>query len=342
VAIFLILHLAEGSLGQVLREFRALYSGVGGVDRFGPWVLLKTVIQQSPLVLLLAALPFFLLRRDSFRGWIRNAWINGFAEVLFLASVLLGILLNPVPFPYNSLPLVGIGLAIGLPPFLCWLEDQAPHSPGHAIGNGAILFALCLPWTVQIERLLEADNGRQVELMNLAERFTGPKDRVFDAAGLVPGRDSLQPTWFVHLGNARALQTDPARKVETLVRANPPAVLIPTYRMSYLDTEAQTFFRGHYLPLAEDFWVLGKSQPAPGGEWECLLSGRYWVAVEKGGASIDGQPAQTGPRDFLKGMHVLAAPAGSGATILWLGPNLAAPSSAGSGSPGVFPIPIQM
>ena len=342
LGLFLVLHLAEGSLGQVLREFRALYSGVGGADRFGPWALFKTVIQQSPMVLLLAALPGFLLDKDTFRGWIRNAWTNGFAELLFMASVFLGVLLNPVPFPYNSLPLVGVALAVGLPPFLRWLGDQAPRSPGYAIGHGAILFALCLPWTIQIARLLEMDNGRQVQLMDLAERFTGPQDRVFDAAGLVPGRDSIHPTWFIHLGNARAIHEDPARKIETLVRANPPAVLIPTYRMSYLDSEAQAFLQEHYLPLAEDFWVLGNSLPTPGGDWECLLPGRYWVAVEKGGVSIDGQPAQTGAHDFLKGIHLIAVPAGSGATILWLGPNLMVPPSAGKGSPGVFPIPIQM
>ncbi|HXC16178.1 MAG TPA: hypothetical protein VNV60_01920 [Holophagaceae bacterium] len=342
LVLFVTLHLAEGSLGQVLREFRALYSGVGGAERFGPWALFKTVIQQSPLVLLFGALPFLLLGRDSLRGWIRNAWTNGVAELIFMGSVLLGVLLNPVPFPYNSLPLAGIALATGLPAFLRWLEDQAPRSPGWAIGHGAILFALCLPWTVQFARLLEMDNGRQVELMNLAERFTGPGDRVFDAAGLVPGRDSLQPTWFVHLGNAQALQSDPARKIETLVRANPPAVLIPTYRMSYLDADAQSFLEGHYFPLAEDFWVLGKSQPAPGGEWECLLSGHYWVGVGQGGASIDGQPMETGAHDFVKGSHSISAPAGSGATILWLGPNLSAPPSLGKGSPGVFPIPIQM
>ena len=345
VALFLLLHLSKGSLGQILGEYRSFFSGVVHADRFGPWPLFKTVIQQSPFVLALGMFPAFLFRRGRIQDLFREAWSNGMAELVFMGSVFFGILINPTPFPYNALPFMAVALAVGLPSFLDWLEQQPPRTPGHAIGYGMLFCTLCLPWTFQIGRLLTADNGRQVELMNLAERFTSPEDRVFDAAGLVPGRGSIEPTWYITFGNAPVFLADPARRYETLFRAHPPAVLIPTYRMSYLDAEAQTFLKGHYVALAGDFWVLGGRCSGPGNTWECLLGGRYWITMEApdgSGPMVDGQPVQAGPHSFTKGMHTVSTPPGTRAVLFWLGPNLAAPPRIGEGTPGVFPIPIQM
>lgn len=345
ISLFVLLHLAKGSLGKVLAEYRYFLVTAVHMDRFAPWALFRTIIQQSPFVIGLAILPAFLIRRDRLKTLMVNAWSNGVAELIFMGSVLFGVLLNPTPFPYNSLPFTAVALAVGLPPFLLWLEEQAPGNPGYAIGISLLLCTLCLPWTIQIQRLLEADNDRQVELMSLAEHFTSPGDRVFDAAGLVPGRESIQPTWYVTLGNAPHLRTDPARRYETLFRAHTPAVLIPTYRMGYLDADTQAFLKGHYVPLAEDFWVLGGVYPGPGGSWECLLQGRYWVSMPAADGSsllIDGVPVQLGAHEFPKGIHAVSTPPGARAIIFWLGPKLSEPPLVGAGRPGVFPIPIQM
>ena len=343
VALFILLHLGKGTLGQILHEYRSFFGGVVHVDRFAPWPLLKAIVRQSPFSLVLAILPFLMRRKDS--GRLSDVWSNGIAELVFMGAVLFGLLLNPTPFPYNALPFTATALAVGLPPFLAWLEEQAPRTAGHAIGKGLIFCTLFLPWTIQVVHLLEADNDRQIELMNLAEKFTSPEDRVFDAAGLVPGRGSIQPTWYITFGNAPLFAEDPNRRYETLFRAHPPAVLIPTYRFNYLDAETQAFLKAHYTPLAGDFWVLGGSYAGDGNSWDCLLSGRYWVAADSNGGPgplLDGQPVQYGAHVFSRGVHTVSAPSGTHVVVMWLGPTLSSPPSIREGTPGVFPIPIQM
>ena len=345
IALFILLHLSKGTLGQVLKEYQSFLAGVVHTDRFAPWALLRAVTQQSPFILVLAILPILTLRKDRVRDHLKNAWSNGVAELVFIGSIFFGLLINPTPFPYNALPFTAVALAVGLPPFLQWLEQQSPRTPGYAIGHGLLVCTLGVPWTIQIGHLLEMDNDRQVELMNLAERFTSPEDRVFDAAGLVPGRGSIQPTWYITFGNAPLFLEDPDRQYESLFRAHPPAVLIPTYRFSYLDAGTQAFLKTHYTPLAGDFWVLGGIYAGAENSWDCILSGRYWVVVDpQGGSSpmVDGQPVQAGVRTFSQGAHAVSTSPGSHVAIFWLGPNLAAPPHIREGAPGVFPIPIQM
>ncbi|HUM00902.1 MAG TPA: hypothetical protein VL084_01365, partial [Thermoanaerobaculia bacterium] len=249
----------------------------------------------------------------------------------------IGILfLNPTPFPYNLLlvvPPAVIASSAALREKLLGLGESRRHRALFA----ALVAVQLVPFGIRVKSLLEAGNGRQQELMGLAERLTDPKrDRVFDLAGLVPTRRGISYTWFVNLTNFRWFQKDPA------LAENPAAVVIPNYRVGYLSKEQQEFLKKNYRALASDFLVLGAELPPGGGTWLCRHPGRYALGAEGSHASfhVDGAPLEAGVFAFAAGPHHVEAEGGSAPFLFWVGPPSPQPVRIGPGDLNrLFPVP---
>jgi hypothetical protein len=69
--------------------------------------------------------------------------------------------------------------------------------------------------------------------------------------------------------------------VADMLAAKPAAVIMPNYRTDWLRKEDHEFIREHYVPLADDFWVLGKMLPAGGGSFEIIHPGRYQITPKE-------------------------------------------------------------
>jgi hypothetical protein len=262
-----------------------------------------------------------------------DLWTCGHAEALLLLVAFAAFLVNPTPFPYNLLLLV---------PFLyllvvrVLLSQPALLAPGRGAWPwiiGAIVFTHLFPFAHHTRRHLALDNARQVQVMTTAEALTDPeRDRVYDATGLVVSRRSIHRWWYLHSLSARSYGTAEFPRLATMLTRQPAAVLIKSYRTDWLPAFDQSFIDAHYVPLADDLWVLGTAI-AQDRSWECLHGGRYELKV----APAPGAPA---PRvlvngtQMLPGVHRLARAKydlgitdGGRAAIVWIGPRLAtAPS----------------
>ena len=112
-----------------------------------------------------------------------------------------------------------------------------------------------------------------------------------------------------------------------LLARNPPAVIIPTYRWEWLPAEDMDYVRAHYVPLAEDFWVLGQRVAGAGGRLDILHGGRYLVCGQAAGAHapmpgalLDGHPVTGEVVRLEAGIHQLTCPADTPAIAVWVGP----------------------
>ncbi len=324
----------------VFPVFSSSLEVVRTTNRFSPWPTLERLPVQTPLLFVAAlgalGLAVWLFVR---KGWGDEKTRTSYATAALLAGSIGVLLVNPTPFPYNLLLVVtpaAIAASAALREKLLALWEGGRHR-----GLFAVLVAVQLAaFGFQAKTLLEAGNGRQQELMGLAERLTDPKrDTVFDLAGLVPTRRSISYTWFVNLTNFRSFQKDPA------LTENPAPVVIPNYRVGYLSKDQQEFLARNYRALANDFLVLGADLPPGGGTWLCRHPGRYALGAEgsRGAFRVDGVLLDAGVFAFAAGMHRLEADSGSAPFTFWVGPPSPEPVRIGPAdmnqlfpNPGVF------
>lgn len=320
---------ATGTLGSFLNGFRTSVGHSENPDRFAPWTTLGRLPAQMPLVTAMAAgllvstgLRIRTLRRAAL------TWEGPLPETALLLGTLAILLINPVPYPYNLVLLVPFAFLAAFQwiPLLGRLLE-ADGMP--SLAGAVLVFTHLVPFAVQTARHLDFTNDRQEQLMDLAEALTDPaKDRVYDGAGLVATRESIHYQWFLHSLVMPKIASGQLPPVRDMIAANPPSVILASYRTDWLSAEDQTYITQHYVPLADDFYVLGASLPEGGGVFECLHPGRYQIALQAQGAGpvalpqVDGRPAD-GPVELTAGPHRITVPSGSKAAVVWLGPRLA-------------------
>ena len=341
VSMLLLLHLWFGSAGVMVRTYFAFFQGVSDVKRTMPKALVTVLLLQTPLLA-----GFLLWRAGDFvararRTHLSDPWRSGAAQWIWMGSVVLGTLANPVAFPYNSLSIVAVGWVLTMRPSLDFFFRVTRSRRRRSIGWSLLILGLGLPWALQLLTLLGWTNHRQLQLMKAAAALTDPAtDRVFDAAGLVPGREAVAPTWFIHLMNAPLLRKEGPNSLYSRFVAHPPAVLIPSYRWNYLGRPTLEFIRDNYLPLAPDLWVPGAQLHDGDGSWTCILAGRYWVSgAESGSLQCDGVSVPQGTAEFSRGDHTCAVPTGTQVKLTWIGPGLVSPLELGRALDPLFPSP---
>jgi hypothetical protein len=172
---------------------------------------------------------------------------------------------------------------------------------------------------------------------------------------MVLTRPSIDFHWYLHSLNIQSFLNGSGPHVRDLLTARPAAVLLRSYRTTWLSSEDDDFIREHYVALADDFLVLGKILPSGGGEFQITRAGRYRVAPledsEIGGAQLpngmpgkeslvqarreaglDGNQLSGEVVELSVGKHRLETAPGWQPTVVWVGPRLERPPRLGLGA----------
>ncbi len=335
-----------GSWPAFWRDQTGFLHGAGTVMRFSPMATINKAVTQIPLLLAAVIIPtgMYLYRMSRPRDRV-ELYAGPLPEVLLFLWCLALLLVNPNPFPYNLLTVVATAF-LAASALVGPLLEEMPWRPGLLpVAAGLLLFVQGVPLFLNSIRLWESDNTRQVQLMEAAENLTDPaRDRVYDSAGLVPTRKSIGYMWFMNIANVDAYKNGTLTPFMTTFRANPPAVVIPTYRFSYMDAADLKEIERDYIALAPDLWVAGHVFAQSDESWVCKVPGRYRFKIlsEAEGLEpmLDGSPLPSGPIQLSEGPHAWHSGKGAQTIAVRVGPFLDDPPRLeGEPVPGVFPIP---
>ena len=357
---------AVGAFGMLL-AFRLIYGAYGatelldvhrnnfqfvsnvatGSNRFGPGIALGRLPGQTPLLLTLVASALVAVAVDlRRRGKPALAWDGSLPEALLLAATFAALLVNPTPFPYNLLHLVPYAFLFAFrhaSVIYGQIRDNRALLP---LVGSVLVFVHLVPFCVATRRHWDRPSSRQMCLMRLAEDLTdAAKDPVFDGIGMVLTRPTMDPRSFLHSLNIQSFVKGPGPRVREMLAARPATVIIPSYRTDWLPKEDHDFIRKRYVPVADDFWVLGQVLPAGGGVFEVVHPGRYRIsslqasdlAEDRLGASgrslassdegsftatLDGVPVSSRPVELTVGTHRIESKPDCQAAVVWVGPKL--------------------
>jgi hypothetical protein len=351
IAMLLLLRLLYGACGatgllQGRQQGLQFVSGVAASqDHFGPGMALKRLLYETPLLLALVVSALVALGIE-LRRQGRNAltWSGSLPEALLFLGALGALLANPTPFPYNLLNLVPFAFLFAFRHASGLWKATRDSSVLLAMSVGVLIVVHFAPFGIFTSRNFDRPNSRQACLMTLAEDLTDSvKDPVFDGIGMVPTRSS-DPRALLHSLSFRSLITGPGPQIRDMLAERPAVVVIPNYRTDWLPEEDHAFIRRRYVPLADDFWVLGNVLPAGGGAFEVVHAGRYRVSSLQdselsirclnGSApspaplpshaqfagTLDGVPVSNQPVELAVGTHQFEGPADSQAAVVWVGP----------------------
>lgn len=322
----------SGTWGVFVAGFQGGLGATEGGARFGPWITLGRLLDQTPLLLgasmgALIALGLQMSREG------RNAltWEGSWPEAFLLFGALFILLINPTPFPYNLVNLVPFAFLLSFR-FACplLLKAELPVS-GWALLLAVLAFTHAMPFVKATWRHGDWPNSRQELLMRTAEAMTDPKqDRVYDAIGMVPMRQSIGYHWYLHSLNIQAFYRGERPSLARMLTDHPPSALIASYRTDWLPESDHQFIASRYVPLADDFWVLGQVLPVGGGTYTVVHPGRYRIlGIEKGqgvgplkSVNLDGKTPATNPVFLGLGPHQVSTPPNIQPVVVWVGPNL--------------------
>jgi len=358
LGMFLAVRLLFGAMGlwnaYLAGSPLASWTAFGG-EPFERWEIAGRLAGQTPLLLALLAAAWAAVVVDlRHRGRTAFSWENPMPEALLFLSALVVLVLNPKP--HNLLILVPFAYLFTYRYVLAVWKELWAFPFARPLIFTLLLFAHFIPFLVATRRHLDWPNHRQESLTRWAEELTNPAtDPVFDGIGMVPTRRSIDFHWLIR--DATKETTPPWRDK---LAARPAAVIIRSYRTSWLPEEDHEFIRGRYVSLADDFWVLGKTLPAGGGEFEIHHPGRYHVAPREV-SNLDGtyerglqgllrgankavvEPEFVATLDGIKltnrttveltvGTHRLETTADCKPTVVWAGPRLKQAPRIGEGS----------
>lgn len=296
---------------------------------FYPFETLSRLLYQTPLVVAVATAALItatIVVLQSPNAMFRDRdWVP---EATLVSISLVVLFINPTPFPYNLVCVV---------PFAYLLAYRLLRQtlPAVSANRTLILIAVCivgfthvLPFIHATQRHLAFTNWRQMKLADTAEAMTdAATDPVYDAAGLVLTRHSIGQVWYLHSLNVARFY-DSKTSVTAMLATNPAAVLMPNYRFDWLPKSDWEFIRENYLPLADDFWVLGTRLPPGGGDIRTLRSGRYQIESvddQRGlrpELTLDGTRLTSKTVTLTAGAHNVKATDHAPVIVVWLGPRL--------------------
>jgi len=354
LGMFVLFRVAYGAAGLwelYLSNFRRVAMDATGDNRFAPWSTLARLLTQTPLLLalLFTALicVFADLRR---RGRAALNWDNTLPEAALFLVALAALLINPTPFPYNLLNLVPFA-------YLLCFRFAAKHwnelwdtKAVRPLLVTLLIFAHFVPFVIATRRHSDWPNFRQERLIQMAESLTDPvKDPVYDGIGMVPTRRSIHFQWLLHSLNLASYGTESVPHVRDMLASQPAAVIIPSYRTDWLPDADHEYIRAHYVPLGDDFWVLGTKLPRGGGIFEIVHPGRYQIsqfkqsnilgtypeglgeamkaaATKKEEAlfvgTLDGVAVSNRPVELIVGTHRVESARDDEVAVVWVGPKL--------------------
>jgi hypothetical protein len=337
----LLVYSSLGLLDEFLGNTVALGQSRQSSARFLPFDTLSRLLFQTPLLIAVATAALLISALAAMRMPKALLDQGSFMPEALLFTIALGALfINPTPFPYNLVTVVPFAFLLAyrlvrqtLP---LWTADRSLL----VLAVSIFAFSHLTPFLHATLRHLNWNNWRQMKLIAAAEAMTDPaNDPVYDAAGLVLTRPSIDRSWYLHSLNMRQLHQSQESPVAAMLERNPAAVLMPNYRFDWLLEADWQFIRAHYLPLADDFWLLGTQLPPGGGEFRTLRSGRYQIlaAADTGQESlreliVDDRPLSSDIVNLLAGNHTVKTAGDVPVSIVWVGPNLDGLPAIGAGN----------
>ncbi len=281
------------------------------------------LLKQTPLLaavslLLVSSVPHGLVKQG--RGYF--SWSSSLPEVLLLLGAIGVFWVNPTPYRYNLVPLAGLAFVA-----TTRLTRLLPALAGNPVA-GALAFVVfgyahLLPFAYSTKRLVSFPNSRQQLLMDTSEAMTDPlADRVYDASGLVLSRDSIGYHWFLHSLVMKSFLNGTFPPVRQMLAEHPPSVFLPNYRTDWLAPADHAYLYTHFLPLADDFWVLGARLRAGGGTFSCGHAGRYLVVHDAPELQVAGKSVSSDIVELGVGPVSIASPTSRRVSVYWLGPRL--------------------
>lgn len=334
-----------GLLDEFLRNTVALGQSRQSSARFLPFDTLSRLLFQTPLLVAIATAGLLLSTLAAARMPKALLDQDSLMPEAVLFSIALGALfINPTPFPYNLITVVPFAFLLAyrfvrqtLP---LWAADRSLV----VLAVSVFAFSHLTPFFHATLRHLDWNNWRQMKLIAAAEAMTDPaSDPVYDAAGLVLTRHSIDRWWYLHSLNMRQLYQSQQSPVAVMLERNPAAVLMPNYRFDWLLETDWQFIRAHYLPLADDFWLLGTQLPPGGGEFRTLRSGRYQILAAadttqaaRPELTIDDRRVSSDIVTLPAGNHSLKTPGEVPVSIVWVGPKLDGLPAIGAGNHGTL------
>jgi hypothetical protein len=321
--------------------------GGGGSAGFAPWSTLARLPAQAPLLLGVTAAACIGVVLDlTRRGKAAIGWDGPLPEFLLALGAFGALAVNPTPFPYNVLHIVPYLFIFAFRYIVSiWNELWRPVNLRPLLAS-TLVFAQVIPFGMATSRHMDHLNWRQERLMSLAEDLTNPNcDPVYDGIGMVPTRPTIHFQWYLHSLNIGSFINGKGPTVSDMLSNRPPAVLIPSYRTDWLTDADHDFIKTRYVPLADDFLVLGKVLSNGGGTFEVVHPGRYRISTlngsdladtyplgvkgamtpEEPGAligSIDGNPLTNHPVQLAVGTHRIECAPDCQPAVVWVGPHL--------------------
>lgn len=310
----------------------ALRASIETTNAFYPLRSLARLLTQTPLLVAIALAALMSLSAPLVKNPKRFLTQQDHAPEGVLLVLAVGVLfVNPTPFPYNLVNVVPFAFLLAYR-FLAQVlrHSEAVSRPFALLAVSIVAISHIIPFVAATERHLELTNWRQMMLADTAEEMTDPaRDRVYDAVGMVPTRHSIDRWWYLHSMSMRQVFDGTRTSVSSMLSQKPAAVLIPNYRFDWLPRSDWEYIVKHYLPLADDFWVLGAHLPPGGGVFHVLHPGRYQVQAEQNGSPVAGAsifvddiPVGSDTLALTSGAHEITSSHGAPVTVLWLGPTL--------------------
>lgn len=298
--------------------------------------VLGRLLIESPLLVAVSSAGLISIFLDWCRrgGWVL-ACEEGLPEALMALMGYAALFLYPAGQPGGLLLLAAFAFLFAFRYGSGLLRQFWSETVFRPVIITLLIFAHVVPFVLTTKYRSKELNFRQTQLMQLAEEFTdSTQDYVYDGAGMIPTRS----------GAYRELRytvvSDPAGEKLSM---RSPAVIIRSRRTAATEVKDHEFFRSHYVPLADDFWVLGQILPAGGGTFQIIHPGRYQITpkelssvedtyqVDKFGFAIapevkpcvgqlDGQPITNIIVELSIGEHQIHTTPDCEPAIVWLGP----------------------
>lgn len=313
-------------------------SGSAGSGKFPAWETLQRLLTETSVLLAITAGALIAVAADLWRRKIAAfKWDGLLPEALLFLGALGALLINPTPFAYNL---------VNLAPFAFILAFRYAVEAGKGLQLSRELWILVAavlivlhftPFAVLTYRHVYFPNSRQKQLMRLAEQMTDPaRDLVYDGIGMVPTRRSADFYWYLHSLAAARVNTG----IRDILAARPAAVFIRSYRTDWLPEADDQFISSRYVPLSDEFEVLGTVLPAGGGSFETVHAGRYCMVPASSldsrrqgsdsdkvitnfiTGSLDGMELSNQPIELAVGKHQFQTSTNATPAIVWVGPNL--------------------
>lgn len=311
------------------------------------WDGLRRLVIQTPLLVALSVAGLITL----LTGWRRRgpaalSWAGDLPEAMMFLIALVALVLNPGSQPSNLVNLAAFAFLLAFRFGGTVFKQVWTEVTLRPVVVALLIFAHVVPFVTAVRRHKDLLNFRQVSLMELAERLTDPaKDRVFDGVGMVATRASIQYEWLLQSPERARLSNRSTGGVADSLQRRPAAVFIPNFRTEWLGPDEHKFIREHYLPLADDFWVLGRRLPAGGGSFEVIHPGRYQISPKEASCvlgtvetnplglvippektncvgTLDGVALSGKAVELTTGTHRIETASDCEPVVVWVGPRL--------------------